>query len=410
MDYFSVYKYRYILREKTMMTAPKFDTHFCIVSDQPLPNFLPILAKEFRPQKVVLIVSKKMQEKATFLSEVLKNRCNTNVEIFMLEDESNMIALEEKLLDRVAEYPIDKVALNLTGGTKLMAISAFNLFKNLGYSSFYFNADSNEVILFEKGNVAAPPRFLLTPPKIDLADFLSLHGFTTNQGVSRESPISYPDIGQKLIQSRTLSDELLSLYGAGANTDLDLSANVRVTATNLQNFDQLVALFDQYDLLDFKDKKQIIFPNLESKQYVMGGWFEDYIFTTLKTIPGIQDIAINLQIQSAQQNTHQPNEIDIAILYKNTLHIIEYKTAKYKTNTSAKDEVFDENATNALYKLESLKKLGGLRTKLMFISLRELNRFARDRAKGSGISLIEGRESLKGLKTLVQKWLDAQTV
>lgn len=389
-----------------MTTHPKFDTHFCIVSAQPLPNFFPVFAKEFRPQKVVLIVSSKMQEKALFLSEVLKKRCHVTVETFMLEDELNMVALEEKLLNRVAEYPTDKVALNLTGGTKIMAISAFNLFKNLGYSSFYFNADSNEVILFEKGNIDSPPRFVLTPPKIDLADFLALHGFTTDQGITRESSILHPDIGQKLIQSKTLSDELLSLYGAGSNTNLDLAADVFVNADNLQNFDQLVALFDQYGLLNFKNKKQIVFPNLESKQYVMGGWFEDYIFTTLKTIPGIQDIAINLQIQSAQQNTHQPNEIDIAILYKNTLHIIECKTVKYRTNMSTRDEIIDENATNALYKLESLKKLGGLRTKLMFISFRELNRYVRDRAKGSGISLIEGRESQKGLKTLIQKWLD----
>ena len=116
-----------------------------------------------------------------------------------------------------------------------------------------------------------------------------------------------------------------------------------------------------------------------------------------KSLPGVQDIALNVQIENADAKTHQNNELDVVLLINNVLHVLECKTANF-TRSEAKAE-------EALYKLESLKKLGGLRTKAMLLSYRELLPTSRDRANGAKISLIEQKD-LKGMKTLLEKWVN----
>ena len=132
----------------------------------------------------------------------------------------------------------------------------------------------------------------------------------------------------------------------------------------------------------------------DSLRYVSGGWLEEYTYHIAASLPDIQDIALNVQIENAG-NPHQPNELDIAILSHNVLFVLECKTANLKA---------DEKTQNALYKLETLKKLGGLRTQTAFISYRELPRETRDRAKGANIEIIEQKD-LQGFKTLLKKWM-----
>ncbi len=73
---------------------------------------------------------------------------------------------------------------------------------------------------------------------------------------------------------------------------------------------------------------------------------------------------------------------DVVLLINNVLHVLECKTANF-TRSEAKAE-------EALYKLESLKKLGGFCTpRRCLLSYRELLPTSRDRANGAKISLIE---------------------
>lgn len=40
----------------------KFDVHVCLVSDQALPNFIPVLTEDFRPQEVILLATEPMKK------------------------------------------------------------------------------------------------------------------------------------------------------------------------------------------------------------------------------------------------------------------------------------------------------------------------------------------------------------
>lgn len=47
---------------KGIIRMKKFDVHVCLVSDQALPNFIPVLAEDFRPQEVILLATEPMKK------------------------------------------------------------------------------------------------------------------------------------------------------------------------------------------------------------------------------------------------------------------------------------------------------------------------------------------------------------
>ena len=330
---------------------PKYNIHVCIVSDQPIPNYVPVLDNQFRPREVVLLVTGKMQQKAAALEQTLKTRCGVKTRQIAIASEYDMQEMEDKVLGELIalDEAKENIALNLTGGTKLMAIAAYRTFHDAGYPAFYFTATSNEVLLLDNNE-----SLTLQPPKIKIEDYLRLHGYqiAAHNQVQRSVPRERQAIGEELIQRQ-------------------------------QYFTQAISALNG-----------IISEGRSSLRYTNGGWLEEYTYHIAASLPDIQDIALNVQIENAG-NPHQPNELDIAILSHNVLFVLECKTANLKA---------DEKTQNALYKLETLKKLGGLRTQTAFISYRELPRETRDRAKGANIEIIEQKD-LQGFKTRLKKWM-----
>lgn len=372
-----------------------FDVHVCMVSDQAIPNFVPVLDRDFRPKKVILLVTQRMQAKADVLEKVIKKSCGIHdVRQVSLSGEYEMKSIEQEVLDVLAEEDKGSVALNLTGGTKLMAIAAFELFQSLGFESFYFTAASNEVIILG----GQGEKFTLQPPKIKIEDYLALYGHPAIGRVCREYQFNKPELWKELIRARNnMGEEVGSLNYAIATSGKDLEIPLP-HGKNPQNMDVLIGWFEDAGLVKRK-KDKLVFPSLDEKKYVGGGWFEDYVFSVARRLPGVQDCAINIQIENQDKNINQNNELDIVIMKGNGLYILECKTANFASKDGKKE------ADHALYKLESLKKLGGLKTELAFVSFRDVDRTVRDRAKGAKIELIE-RKDLGGLETLLGKWSD----
>ncbi len=375
----------------------KFDVHVCFVSEQPLPNFIPIIDAEFRPnKKVLLLVSKQMQTRANTLQTVIRQRCpGLEVEQVAIHDEYDI----ERIGSQVSELLLNEiehgsVALNLTGGNKPMAIAAFNAFRDLEQPSFYFTVSSNEVLVLEKDKQTSR---LTLQPKMKVDDYLTLYGYPVREGqISRKPQYQLPDLWEKLVQARVSAGEEIGRLNFAINQAEPAVLSVPLpTSPNPQNLDFVVGLFEQHGLLTLKDQK-LVFADAAAKKYVGGGWFEDYVFQTAKDIEGVQDVALNVQIENAKDNIYQHNELDVVLLLDNVLCVIECKTANF-----AKQH---PKATEALNKLETLKKLGGLRTHAVLVSYRELEQNARNRAKGADIGIIEQKD-LAGMKKLLVNWI-----
>lgn len=82
------------------------------------------------------------------------------------------------------------------------------------------------------------------------------------------------------------------------------------------------------------------------------------------------------------------NEIDVAFMHEGGFCIVECKTSRL-------DDL--EEAKAVVYKLETLKKFGGLKTTLILVSYHKLHDEAKKRADSVGIKVIHG-EGLRSLK------------
>ncbi len=376
----------------------KFDVHVCLVSDQALPNFIPVLAEDFRPQEVILLATEPMNKKAETLAEVMKNRCRVNVQIFDLNDEYDVQSVREEIFNLLLNIDKQKVALNVTGGTKLMAIGAYGMFRDEGYPVFYFTAKDNRILLLENNE-----QFVLQPSKIKIEDYLQLYGYPVRKGykINRQAQRNLPKLWEELVRGINNFAEGLTALNYVISHSNDLTTDMpKVENQQQQNFNHLLHLLEDNELLSQQNGK-LHFPDLETKKYVAGGWFEDYVFDVIRKIPGVQDVALNVQIENSGKNTNQHNELDVVVLANNVLHVLECKTANFSSNK--------KEADNALYKLETLKKLGGLKTRAALISYRETGGHGtrntiRDRAKGAQIELIE-RKDLPGLQKLLTNWV-----
>lgn len=380
----------------------KFDAHVCLVSDQATPNYVPVLDKNFRPKEVVLLVTKQMEVKAQYLADIMQSRCGVKVAQISVPNAYDKRQISNQVFDLLCQFDKEKVALNVTGGNKLMALAAYATFKENGYPVFYFTVDSNEVLILDDDSTDS--QFTLQPPKIDIKDYLLLHGHQLHKAITRSIHQKWLPYAQELVKkNQTLADEVGCLNWAISEA---IQNNKHAVCCAIpqwhhpQSGNNLLALLQKYELAEVEPAHhQLCFSSEEAREYVNGGWFEEYVFDVVKSLNGIQDIAINVEIKNADPHITQPNELDVVAMIHNVLCVIECKTVNF-TNRRAQSA---DKAKDYLYKLESLRQLGGLRTRPIFASYRAVNSTTRDRAKGTNIQLIEQKD-LPGMKTLLAKW------
>ena len=162
-----------------MNEQPRFDTHVCLVSGQATPNLTPAIDPAFAPRHVVLLVSKDMRSRAESLARVLKRR-EISLTALPVPDPYDYFGVEDILLSWLSEHEGDAVALNVTGGTKVMAMAAQEVFRASGKPVFYVNIENDEVLFLGQKQAS----FKLGH-RIKLRDFLEAHGYSLEGAPSR---------------------------------------------------------------------------------------------------------------------------------------------------------------------------------------------------------------------------------
>jgi hypothetical protein len=89
------------------------------------------------------------------------------------------------------------------------------------------------------------------------------------------------------------------------------------------------------------------------------------------------------------------NELDVAFLARNRLHIVECKTRSFRERHSAAE---------AVYKLDALSALGGLNTRGMLVSYRPLSDGDRQRAADLRIRTVVG-SAVANLRDELLRWI-----
>lgn len=374
-----------------------FNTQVLMVSAQAAPNLLPLLDEQFRPQEVILLVTDQMKERANWLQSVIQpTGINVKQEPFSATGDFDLMQNQlEKLLK---QYPDrNSIALNVTGGTKWMAITAQEVFRFDNRPVFYVDIESDQILFLDQK--LKPQRI---NAKIRLENYIKAYGYQITDERSNTKGLTQDEreLCQKLVAN--VSDwggaiGQLNKLANEAEKNNSLSASISILEKQDVYLEKLLRECKNSGLL-LTDGKLIKFANEASRFFANGGWLEEYINSLLNQLKGesvLQDSShLNLKIGT----NNSSNEIDIAFMAKNRLHIIECKTKRLTGNHAG------SAGTDSLYKLDSISDLGGLATKSMLVSYRPLGKADAKRAKDLKIKVVQGTE-IQTLKATIRSWI-----
>jgi hypothetical protein len=366
-----------------------------------------VLDDAWRPRKVVLACSAQMRDAAHAVRALIQTKGGgIAVEMLDLPNAYDYAALSDTFLNYLADHADENIALNVTGGTKLMAVAAQEVFRSAGKPVFYVNVESDEVLVIGGPAVSQPLR-----AKLKVHEMLKAHGYSVTTQEQPQITRELRDLTSRLIDHVTSAGRALGTINSIARMARG-APGLRVELTPGQEdsraLGQIVALFADAGLLR-QSGNVLQFKDEDARFFVNGGWLESHVYEALQSLrsqhEGLSDVAMGVRVAfAAGAKGLDKNEIDVAFLYRNTLHLIECKTSNLALSGSGEDN----KATEAIYKMESLLKLGGLRTRGMVVDYRgELAKSEANqkRAAEAGIAIVSGAQ-LKDFKGAISRlWL-----
>lgn len=377
------------------MASPRI--HILLVSAQAAPNLLPALDPGLKPEEAVLMVSGKMQARADALETVLRE-AGVKTSRIALADEHDFAKLENALLDVASAHDGQAIALNVTGGTKLMALAAQSVALAAGWSVFYVDVDTDEVIWL--GNT--PSRQALTQ-QLRLPHYLRGYGFTLAEGIERPQPSQrHNDLLTTLItQVGSLEQALgqLNWLAQEAEEKKRLHVTLSDRQRDSRSLEALLRIFEDAGVLELQGDI-LSFTNEHERDFAKGGWLEHHVFRVVTALSGelsIRDKAANLVVLDKDG---VKNELDVAFMARNRLFVIECKTARMDKPEAPK-------ANDTLFKLSEIcRRVGGLGTRGLLASYRPLGEAEKRLARALNIELVCGGE-LARLGEKLKTWVRA---
>ncbi|MDP8101359.1 Card1-like endonuclease domain-containing protein [Phocoenobacter atlanticus] len=382
----------------------KFDIHLCLVSEQAAPNYLPITDPKFKPKEAVFLVGKGMEENAEFLEKAFVMQ-QVKVKKYFCEDSWGLRELNDVLFKILEDYEDKNIALNLTGGTKLMALVAQSLFKD-DTPTFYFN---NNQLLFLKGEESAIAMDLNC--NVNINGYLTAYGETSIRSSSKQIADSHLELSEYLGKRyNRFKNALPVLNGLASETKpRSLTRNIDNKKLKINALVELLEYFKACNLIDFY-QNTIEFKSEEDRFFLNGGWLETYAFNTVNKLKkeqlNIQDIQYNLEVGNSnydknksdykKDNLGNKNELDVTFIANNKLYIIECKTSLMKDN---------KEVSAILDKLEVLKKKGGRETKAALVTFHTPPQAILNKAKNNKIKIISAGE-LEQLSNKIKEWIN----
>lgn len=387
-----------------------FDTHVCLVSAQATPNLIAAIDDQWRPRRVILVTSEKMVGNAEYLGRVLQRR-GIGVESLSIGDAYDYHELYDFFFELVDMQTVG-VALNVTGGTKIMAMAAQEAFRDAKAPVFYVNVETDEIIVIGK----RPPNESLGG-KVGLGDFLEAHGYTFKDGLQPVKPAlkrEETDLTHRIVDG-------VERFGPALGTLNEIAQRARGSLIGKlderqraeADLNEIIDLFAEGGHLR-RDGAALHFETEASWRFVAGGWLEQHVYQAIADMAGSRHFAdYGMNMKTVAPDGTTSNEMDGAFLHRNTLHLIECKAG----NLAIPGNYGDDKGTEAIYKLETLLRMGGLRTRGMLIDYRgrlskprtsyEKKRVEANyaRAKAANIRIVSGAK-IKDLKSEIAQWVE----
>lgn len=376
--------------------------HVCLVSDQLPANLIPAL--KLRPDRVLLLASAPMQDKARTLKKVLAdNGIQTTLWPTSLADHDIRL-IEEHALNLAVELSgLDgEVVLNVTGGNKLMALAFWQtLTGQLGerLRVIYCDTQHNSIEqLLPRPSRESLGNELSLKTCLAAYDYRMVSQANDDSGwkarVNARKPLS-KWLARRMHQDK--AQAFLGLLNKAANDAAkaaersDLHGLRQAFPTDLWGL-RLEAMREiskpELGLVDWKEGDDaLVFRGLDAARYLCGGWLEEYAYHAAVDAGG-NEVASSVLIRHKSTETPDSktdNELDAVVMHHNRLLILECKTASLTQD--------GDDFQGVLHKLDNVgAHAGGLMADRWLLSVRSVPDSVRSRARVYRIRVIEGAE------------------
>ncbi|MCX7659417.1 MAG: DUF1887 family CARF protein [Caldimonas manganoxidans] len=386
------------------MTAPAL--HIVIATEQNMANLIPAL--QCQAQTVWILQTPKMraQRSPQHLADALKARgIATRCIDFPDEDIATMHANAEQL---AASVGTQAVTINLTGGTKLMALSLMQtLAADLATRP---GATAAHLVYCDTAHkrlewLAPQPRSEPMQAVLRIEDVLRVQGYRIQDG----SGGAHAAQRQRQAQERSTLTRWIGDHSARIGNFFGVLNHIAAEARGdgqrpfareqtlpfrpKGEAAELLSKCHQAGLIHWQSgSSQVVFHDEEAAEYLSGGWIEEYAARKIKGAQPNGGQCPNLQIEHVDTKTR--NELDAVLVHDNRMLVVECKAA------SVKDDVSDW-----IYKLAQLtRSVGGVMAQGLLLSARELNEQQRERAHEYRIKVLAAAQ-LRDLPDCLRDWM-----
>lgn len=372
---------------------------FCMSSKESAANLQPLQSPVIRPDLVIVAITEQMQREGEVLVSEIKAG-GLAVKSVILRHETSLSHLSSQFEQIVETYFEHEIIVNLTGGNKLMALAAYQVFAGYGYRCFYQDYVTGDIIWLDDET-----RLSGHQHKMKLERYLKAYQFE----VKRKKQLSdlskaHKDFVALIVQYLNKNYE--------KNKSLVSKLNAHASKPKLPSYDLAKNKFDHEEEAFLAhlshvtkvfrlDKNGLVFCDPDDQRLVAGQWLEIYTAEALNQVQDLRDLSLSVEIvKSTQRKTSKMDqELDVMAMHLQRLLLVECKTVHWKSANDATD------ASEAIYKLTALGNIGGLNTQPCFVSLYDLPPAAKTRAAENNIHIICGKNILQ----LVQQfkgWLN----
>ena len=332
-----------------------------LVSDQVTPNILVI--SHFRPEYLLFISTGAMEkkDKTQAIIETLRMR-RLDYEgcwdkIIVAED--SILDLQAKVTQWIEKLPEDyRFIVNLTCGTKMMSLAAYDLFTDYESFMLYVPIPKNEYI------VPFPKRRSVVP--VELEDRLSVAEYLTAYGFRLQNAHELKNHKQYAEERRPITEFLYLHYREVHPLLKFLYGRLRVVKEKefKRGYD-FSAPFEKRDEIQEKVIKDLGFERHGAEirkkiterdwQYLRGGWLEERLYLAVSRIlPPPADVQLALVCRDREGAI---NEFDIIFTVDNALYFVEGKSLDSEEGDT---EGIGGKISDFLYKIGALRQRFGL--------------------------------------------------
>lgn len=375
--------------------------HIGIIDLDPVRLITPLLDSRSECTHMAFIGDNTQIEMYKRLQQVLEYRDITS-EFFEIPDSVNTSAIKQKVKHFAEQLKSrnEHVYLNASCGLRHRLLSVYEVIRSYNWPIFVVEPFSDSQCWLYPDNHPEQQ----VQDHIRISDYLTIFGarceFPTHE-IPAPLDAKLHELGKRWASNALeLGPGLATLNYLATTCRKEQKLDVSLTEKQ-QSYKELDLLIS--DLVDIKlatyEKGVLTFFNEDARRFSNGEWLENLVHNTVRDIQDdistIQDLSLNVQVYRETGGREVRNELDVATVVNNKLHIIECKTKGMR-----------DDGDDTLYKLESLRDLlGGLQARAMLVSFRPLRHNDISRAQDLGLALI-GPDELKDLKTYLTTWFN----